>query len=73
MVLIIDNIYWERIQLFIEGHVNDIELNKKNFVLRNLTETKELAANDVNKINPIFRVFSAIKYLVFGTSLDEKS
>ena len=48
--IIIDNIYWERIQLFISGHVEDIELNKKRFVLRNLTETKELKANDV-KIN----------------------
>ena len=45
--IIIDNIYWERIQLFISGHVEDIELNKKRFVLRNLTETKELKANDV--------------------------
>lgn len=45
--IIIDNIYWERIQLFIEGHVEDIKLNNKNFVLRNLTETKELKANDV--------------------------
>ena len=32
-----------------------------------------LAANDVKKVNPIFRIFSAIKYLIFGTSLDEKS
>ncbi|MFQ3844349.1 teichoic acid ribitol-phosphate polymerase TarL [Staphylococcus pseudoxylosus] len=48
--IIIDNIYWERIQLFISGHVEDIELDKKRFVLRNLTETKELKANDV-KIN----------------------
>ena len=31
-----------------------------------------LAANDVKKVNPIFRTFSAIKYLIFGTSLDEK-
>lgn len=58
--IIIDDIYWERIQLFIEGHVNDIELNKKNFVLRNLTETKELAANDVkiegNKFKARFNV-----------------
>ena len=27
--------------------------------------------SNVNKINPIFRIFSAIKYLIFGTSLDE--
>ncbi|WP_412487048.1 teichoic acid ribitol-phosphate polymerase TarL [Staphylococcus xylosus] len=45
--IIIDNIYWERIQLFISGHVEDIELDKKRFVLRNLTETKELKANNV--------------------------
>lgn len=32
-----------------------------------------LAANDIKEINPIFRIFSAIKYLIFGTSLDEKS
>ena len=32
-----------------------------------------LAANDVKKVNPIFRSFYAIKYLIFGTSLDEKS
>jgi len=32
-----------------------------------------LAANDVKKINPIYRTFSAIKYLIFGTSLDEKN
>ena len=32
-----------------------------------------LAANDVKKVNPIFRTFSAIKYLIFGTSLDEKN
>ena len=32
-----------------------------------------LAANDVKKVNPIFRIFFAIKYLIFGTSLDEKN
>ena len=30
-----------------------------------------VAENNVKKINPIFRIFSAIKYLIFGTSLDE--
>ena len=30
-----------------------------------------VAESDVSKINPIFRVFAAIKYLIFGTSLDE--
>ena len=30
-----------------------------------------VAENDVNNINPIMRVLAAIKYLIFGTSLDE--
>ena len=77
--IIIDNIYWERIQLFISGHVEDIELNKKCFVLRNLTETKELKANDV-KINGnqfVARFNVAIlddgNYLPSGEYLDRKS
>jgi len=32
-----------------------------------------IAESSVGKVNPIFRAFSAIKYLIFGTSLDEKS
>ena len=32
-----------------------------------------IADNAVKKVNPIFRTFSAIKYLIFGTSLDETS
>ncbi|MFB9861030.1 teichoic acid ribitol-phosphate polymerase TarL [Salinicoccus siamensis] len=43
----IDNMYWERIQLFIEGHTNDIDIRDKKVILRNLTETKEVEANDV--------------------------
>jgi CDP-ribitol ribitolphosphotransferase len=58
--IIIDDIYWERIQLFIEGHVEALEINNKNFMLRNLTETKELYANDVkiegNKFTARFNV-----------------
>ena len=27
--------------------------------------------SEVNSINPFFRVFAAMKYLIFGTSLDE--
>lgn len=30
-----------------------------------------VAEKDINKINPVMRIFSAIKYLIFGTSLDE--
>ena len=40
---------------------------------KSLIKIPLLAANDVKKVNPIFRTFSAIKYLIFGTSLDEKS
>ena len=30
-----------------------------------------VAENDVKELNPIYRIFAAIKYLIFGTSLDE--
>lgn len=43
----IDSIYWERVQLYIEGHFNKLNNKKEEFVLRNLTETKELQANEV--------------------------
>ncbi|MGW7856038.1 CDP-glycerol glycerophosphotransferase family protein, partial [Staphylococcus xylosus] len=43
----IDNIYWERIQLFIEGHTDCHRIERKKLVLRNLTETKEVEANEV--------------------------
>ncbi|MCD8826574.1 teichoic acid ribitol-phosphate polymerase TarL [Staphylococcus gallinarum] len=44
----VDNIYWERIQLFIEGSIDsEEEINSKNFILRNLTETKKVKANGV--------------------------
>jgi len=31
-----------------------------------------VAEKNIGKINPLFRIFAAIKYLIFGTSLDEK-
>lgn len=45
--LYIDNIYWERVQFFIEGHAEGINIKEGDFLLRNLTETKELKANNV--------------------------
>ena len=30
-----------------------------------------VAESDVNTTNPLFKIFAAIKYLIFGTSLDE--
>lgn len=43
----IDNIYWERVQLYIEGHFQDLNNKKNHFVLRNLTESKELQPHGV--------------------------
>ena len=34
-------------------------------------EVPLIAERNVNSVNPILRVFAAIKYLIFGTSLDE--
>lgn len=45
--IIVDDIYWERVQLFIKGHTENLNTEGGNFVLRNLTETKVLEANDV--------------------------
>lgn len=30
-----------------------------------------IALNNVNSVNPFFKIFAALKYLIFGTSLDE--
>jgi len=34
-------------------------------------EVDLVAEEDVGSINPILKIFAAIKYLIFGTSLDE--
>ncbi|MEB7796284.1 teichoic acid ribitol-phosphate polymerase TarL [Staphylococcus equorum] len=56
----IENIYWERVQLFIEGHTESFEIERKKLILRNLTETKEVEANDVkidgNKFKARFNI-----------------
>lgn len=67
--LIIDNIYWERIQLFIEGHVENIELNNKSLTLRNLTETKEVQANNVELKGNYFKARFNIAILDNGNYL----
>ena len=38
---------------------------------RNNIEIPLLAEKSISQINPIGRIFAAIKYLIFGTSLDE--
>lgn len=45
--IVIDEIYWERVQLFISGHAENLDISQSNFVLRNLVETKTLPANGV--------------------------
>jgi len=34
-------------------------------------EVDLVAKDDVGTINPIFKVFAALKYLIFGSTLDE--
>lgn len=46
--LVIDHLSWERVQFFVEGHIENGEFIDPIFTLRNLTETKELKANEVN-------------------------
>ncbi|MBF0738322.1 CDP-glycerol glycerophosphotransferase family protein [Staphylococcus arlettae] len=69
--IIIDDIYWERIQLFIEGHVENAtqELNKRNFILRNLTETKVLPANNVEISGKTFKARFNVAILNDGNYL----
>ena len=45
--IFIDDIYWERVQLYVKGHFDGVKPTR-NFLLRNLTETKLLNANHVN-------------------------
>lgn len=38
----IDNIYWERVQLYIEGHSEGVDLTSGQFVLRNFNRNKNI-------------------------------
>ena len=38
---------------------------------KQIIELDLIANKSIGKINPLFKIFAAIKYLVFGTSLDE--
>jgi len=44
-----------------------INISSKNPIIVPL-----VAQNEVTDINPIMRIFAAIKYIIFGTSFDEK-
>lgn len=43
--VLITEIYWERVQLFIVGKVENVDLKNTKFMLRNLTETKTFYAH----------------------------
>lgn len=43
----IDKIYWECVQLFVEGYSENLDLEDSNFVLRNLIEICIMKVNDV--------------------------
>lgn len=44
--IVIDDINWERVQLYVRGHIENGQFNKSKFYFRNLTETKLLEANE---------------------------
>jgi len=48
------------------GNINIIIPGKKDL------NVDLIAYEKVNKINPLFRIFAALKYLIFGNSLNEK-
>lgn len=56
--VIITKIYWERVQIYIEGYVKNIELQASNFLIQNLTETISLKPNEIriNGMNFICRI-----------------
>lgn len=65
----IDNIYWERIQLYIEGHVNGLDIEKGSFVLKNNSSNKELEPNEIHINNSLFRIRFNIATLNDGNYL----
>lgn len=45
--IVIDRIYWERVQLYIEGHSENLDILNSTFILRDFTEQNVFAANHV--------------------------
>ncbi|RQN17955.1 CDP-glycerol--poly(glycerophosphate) glycerophosphotransferase, partial [Paraburkholderia tropica] len=66
--IFIDDIYWERVQLFVKGHFEGVKPTR-NFLLRNLTETKLLNANHVNIQGSTFEARFNIAILEKGNFL----
>ncbi|MEB7781074.1 CDP-glycerol glycerophosphotransferase family protein [Mammaliicoccus fleurettii] len=65
----IDNIYWERIQLYIEGHVNGLEIEKGNFFLKDIYSKKKLKPNEIHVNNSFFKLRFNIAILDNGNFL----
>ncbi|MDR5604046.1 CDP-glycerol glycerophosphotransferase family protein, partial [Staphylococcus coagulans] len=65
----VDNIYWERVQLFIEGHAENYEIKSNNVVLRNFTETTEVRANGVEIDGNKFKIRFNVAILDNGNYL----
>lgn len=65
----VDNIYWERVQLFIEGHAENYEIKSSNVVLRNFTETTEVRANGVEIDGNKFKIRFNVAILDNGNYL----
>ncbi|MBF2225185.1 CDP-glycerol glycerophosphotransferase family protein [Staphylococcus epidermidis] len=66
--IFIDDIYWERVQLYVKGHFEGVKPTR-NFLLRNLTETKLLNANRVNIQGSTFEARFNIAILEKGNFL----
>ena len=45
--------------------------NNIPFIISREPGGTDFAEKDVSEVNPLFKVFSAAKYLIFGRSLDE--
>lgn len=67
--LIIDDIYWERVQLYIEGHTDHWTIKDQNIYLQNLTETTILQANHVSVDGSHFKARFNVAILNDGSYL----
>ena len=67
--VIIDNIRWERVQLFIEGHFENDTFIAPKFYLRNLDESKKMTANDVIFENSSFKARFSLSNINNGNYL----
>lgn len=69
--IVIEQLSWERVQFFVEGRIENGQFNHPKFVLRNLTETKVLEANEVTLHGNQFKCRFNIAILDDGNYLPE--